>query len=154
MLKSREPSNLVDTCAVLKAGRNSPMRGQTEFAAFCSDVEISGNEIYVGVAVFAILKPCFPLYKGALNQPFTKFPLKGRFIDGLSVAKPDLVEGWFVPTFEPYHFERPLGDSAMLTRWESSNAMSHLTGEYKRVGGDFDAANIRQLTASHVYARN
>lgn len=156
MIGSREPSNIMDICAILETGRNSPTPGQTEFAAFRSDVEISGNEISVGVVVLSILKRCDLPYKRALNQPFTKFPSKVGFNDGLSVAKPDLVEGYFAPAFKPYDFERPVADSAIPTQCEYPIAMSHLTGDFKKLGGNFRCGQHQAAynAAFLVYARD
>lgn len=144
------------TYATLKTGRDSPTPGQTEFAAFRSDVEVSGNEVSVGVALLSILKRCDLPYKRSLYQPFTKFPPKVGFNDGLSVAKPDLVEGYFAPAFKPYVFQRPLGDSAVPKQCEYPIAMSHLTGEFKKLGGDFRCGQHQAAydAASLVYARD
>ncbi len=156
MIDSREPSNLVDIYAILKTGCDSPTPEQTEFAVFRSDVEVSGNGVSVGVALLSILKRCDLPYKPALNQPFTKFPPKVGFNDGLSVAEPDLVEGYCAPAFKPYVFQRPLGDSAVPPQCEYPIAMSLLTGEFKKLEGDFRCGQRQAAydAASLVYAKN
>jgi hypothetical protein len=92
-------------------------------------------------------------YNSVYDQAFNSFPAAVGFNNGLSPAKPDLVEGILSDEYEPYAIREELGGAAVPT---TDLALPQMAAEWKAAGKDMEEARLQAAYdgACLVYARN
>ena len=156
-MDSTEPSNLDDIYNYLNRPRESVSPDFEEFKSYRWKAVTADNEDTVKLALIRHLKEYDDgKYRSAYNQQFTEYPANVGFNDGLSPAKPDLVQGINLQNFEPYPVVQELGGAAVPTPSRYPIALAHMAGEFKRPGGNLIEAQSQAAydAASLVYGRN
>jgi hypothetical protein len=95
-------------------------------------------------------------YSRLYNKKFSNFPKNVGFNDGLSAARPDMVEGLDETKFDPFPIHRQLSSAATPIPTQDPPTLPHLAGEWKGPGKDMIQAQAQAAYdgASMVYARN
>lgn len=156
-MDSTEPSNFDDIYNYLNRLRESASPDLEEFRSYRWKAVTADNEDTVKLALIRHLKEYDDgKYRSAYNQQFTEYPANVGFNDGLSPAKPDLVQGINLQNFEPYPVVQQFGGAAVPTPSRYPIALAHMAGEFKRPGGNLIEAQSQAAydAASLVYGRN
>ena len=151
-----QPKNIKNIVSILNQPRDSPGPGQQEFRKYDGDIKRATNEKEIGYTILSLLKRYGDNdYASQLDRQLVNFPKAVGLNDGLSPPKPDFSEGYVEDVINPHLLSPQIVGAIVPTQGESSIALSHFVGEFKKLGGDI-VLGSRQAAydaASLVYSR-
>ena len=154
---SKPPANLRDLQKRLDISRDSQSPSESQFEAFARKTKEAHNEWSIFTHTNKLLKnDDIPGYNHATNQAFSEFPKDVGLNNGLSAAKPDIVQGLVAEEFHSFPIREELGGAAVPTPGLAPLALPHLAGELKGPGKDLLLAESQAAYdgACMVYGRN
>jgi hypothetical protein len=157
VFNSRPPANLDSLQNRPDRTRDSASPTELQSTRYKRKMLITSSESSVLMQSSKLLKEydCIE-YNTAHNQAFTAFPKNVGFNNGLSPAKPDLIEGFIMSEYEPFPIRDELGGAAVITPGPNAITLPHLAGEWKSQGKDMTQAETQAAFdgACMVYGRN
>lgn len=154
---SNPPANQRELQQRLDKSRDSQSPSESQFQAFARKTKEAPNEGSILTHTTKLFKDDDILgYNQVINQAFSEFPKDVGFNDGLSAARPDIVQGLISKEFHPFPIRDELGGAAVPTPGLAPLTLPHLAGEFKGPGKDilFAEAQAAYDGACMVYGRN
>jgi hypothetical protein len=154
---SKAPANLGSLHDLVNRNRDSASPTDSDYDRYRRKMLIASSEDSVVIQSFKLLKEYdYINYNTSHNKQLTAFPKNVGFNDGLSAAKPDMIEGFIMPEFDPFPIRDELGGAAVVTPGPNAVTLAHIAGEWKDGGKDLTQAETQAAYdgACLVYGRN
>jgi hypothetical protein len=158
-VNSKPPPDLDQLEERADRARDTASPTESEYQKFAYKIQTARNEQTVLLQTSQLLKEYETIdsgYSKVYDYPFNAFPKNVGFNNGLSAAKPDMVEGLDMPEFDPFPVRQQLGGAAVLTSGTNATTLPHFAGEWKGPGKDMIKAQTQAAYdgACMVYGRN
>ncbi|KAJ4285969.1 hypothetical protein N0V90_013535 [Kalmusia sp. IMI 367209] len=156
-MDSRPPTN-IDSIRERVAERTAASPTESDYRRYVNVVESAINEATMihKVNTRVLKEYDDENYHQVFNQAFTGFPKEVGFNNGLSVPKPDFIEGLSMREYQPFPIDEHVDGAVLYKETHKSLVLPHLAGEYKGFGKDLGTARVQSAYdgAALVYARN
>jgi hypothetical protein len=136
--------------------RDTASPSESEYRAFAHRIRRAPNEMTMVLETSTLLKRHERGHRRVYNQAFVNFLKNVGFNNGLSAARPDMLEGLEMTEFDPFPARRELGGATISTAERDPLTLPHLAGEGKGPGKDMIPAETQAAYdgACMVYGRN
>lgn len=156
--ESKTPVNVGDIRERHAQSRETASPTESMYKNYTKAIRLAPNEASIANEVSRRLLKEYPDegYYQAFKKAFTGFPSGAGFNNGLSIPKPDFVEGLSAKEFRTFPIEDYIDGAVLYEDNPDSMALPHLAGEFKRPGGDMKLAGLQGAYdgAALVYGRN
>ncbi|KAJ4313432.1 hypothetical protein N0V84_009411 [Fusarium piperis] len=145
--ESESPENMDEMRERHNQSRGTASPTESMYQDYVQAVGQASNEATIAAEVNQRLLKLYPKenYGRAFNKAVTGFPENVGFNNGLSTPQPDFVQGLGLKQFRPLPIKDQV-DTAVLYKGDSNSiTLPHMTGEFKKKGGDMETA--RQQSA-------